>query len=209
MRRLFRPVLILLALVFLFEAWLWERLAPGVAWIVARIPLHALKLRLAAAIERLPPIATLVVFVVPVLLLLPIKFLGLWMLTRGHWLGALGVLALAKVVSLGVTAFIFDLTRPKLLQLAWFSRLYGRVMAWLGWAHELIDPIKRRIQRLPSHAGAAARGTCAAAARACPPAHAIDPGGVGVNAPDRAFGGVGVSDPEQALSLFAARNSGH
>ena len=162
MRRLFRPVLILLALVFLFEAWLWERLAPGVAWVVARIPLHALKLRISAAIERLPPIATLVVFVVPVLLLLPIKFLGLWMLTRGHWLGALGVLALAKVVSLGITAFIFDLTRPKLLQLAWFRWLYGQVTAWLRWAHELIDPIKRRISGFlrmlaPQRAGRALR----------------------------------------------------
>ena len=40
----------------------------------------------------------------------------------------MAVLALAKVVSIGVTAFIFDLTRPKLLQLAWFRRLYDRVM---------------------------------------------------------------------------------
>jgi hypothetical protein len=56
------------------------------------------------------------------------------------------VLALAKMVSLGVTAFVFDLTRPKLLQLAWFRRLYERVMVWLVWAHELVDPIKRRIK---------------------------------------------------------------
>jgi ABC-type uncharacterized transport system involved in gliding motility auxiliary subunit len=69
------------------------------------------------------------------------------MLTHGFWLGALGVLALAKVVSLGVTAFIFDLTRPKLLQLSWFRRLYERVMAWLAWAHELIDPIKHRVKQ--------------------------------------------------------------
>jgi hypothetical protein len=162
MRRLFRPILILLALVFLFEAWLWERLAPVVAWIVARIPLRAIKLRLAAAIERLPPVATLVVFIVPVLLLLPLKFLGLWMLTRGYWLGALGALALAKVVSLGVTAFIFDLTRPKLLELFWFRQLYDRVMTWLAWSHELIDPIKRRLNNFlrmlaPGRAGRALR----------------------------------------------------
>ena len=43
MRRLLRPLLILLALVFLFEAWLWSHLAPIVAWIVARIPLRAIK----------------------------------------------------------------------------------------------------------------------------------------------------------------------
>jgi hypothetical protein len=146
MRRLLRPFLILLALIFLFEAWLWQHLAPLVAWIVARIPLRAFKAAVAASIERLPPAATLVVFLVPVLLLLPLKFLGLWMLAHGLWLGAIGVLALAKVVSLGVTAFIFDLTRPKLLQLDWFRWLYQRVMVWLDWAHGLIDPIKRRLK---------------------------------------------------------------
>ncbi len=105
---------------------------------------------MAAWIEALPPAATLVVFCVPVLLLLPVKFLGLWMLAHEHWLGALAVLALAKVVSLGVTAFIFDLTRPKLLQLDWFRWLYERVMAWLDWAHGLIDPIKRRVRSVVS-----------------------------------------------------------
>lgn len=147
LRPFLRPLLILLALVFLFEAWLWEHLAPVVGWVVARIPLRQMKARIAAWIEHLPPAATLVVFVVPVLLLLPLKFLGLWMLAHGFWLGALGVLAFAKVVSLGVTAFIFDLTRPKLLRLSWFRRLYERVVAWLAWAHELIDPIKRRLKQ--------------------------------------------------------------
>jgi hypothetical protein len=146
MRRLLRPFLILLALIFLFEAWLWQRLAPIVAAIVARLPWRAIKARIAAWIEQLPPAATLAVFVVPVVLLLPLKFLGLWMLAHGLWLGALAVLALAKVVSLGVTAFIFDLTRPKLLQLRWFRRLYELVMAWLARAHALIDPIKRRLK---------------------------------------------------------------
>jgi hypothetical protein len=83
MRRLLRPLLILLALVFLFEAWLWSHLAPIVAWIVARIPLRAIKVRLTALLDRLPPAATLVVFIVPVLLLLPLKFFGLWMLAHG------------------------------------------------------------------------------------------------------------------------------
>jgi hypothetical protein len=146
MRRLFRPFLILLALVFLFEAWLWVHLAPGVAWIVARIPLRAIKAWIAVRIELLPPAATLVVFVVPVLLLLPLKFLGLWMLAHGHWLGALGVLVFAKVVGVGVTAFIVDLTLPKLLQLPWFAWLYERVMVWLRWAHDLVDPYKRRLR---------------------------------------------------------------
>jgi hypothetical protein len=145
--RLLHPLLVLLALVFLFEAWLWERLSPIVAWIVASIPLQRIKASIAAWVDQLPPAATLIVFVMPVLLLLPLKVLGLWMLKHGLWLGALLVLALAKLVGLGVTAFVFDVTRPKLLQLAWFRRLHDRVMIWLDWAHALTDPIKLRLKR--------------------------------------------------------------
>jgi len=59
------------------------------------------------------------------------------MLAHGFWLGAVMVLTAAKVVSLGVTAFIFDLTRPKLLELPWFRRFYEHMIVWLAKAHEL------------------------------------------------------------------------
>lgn len=146
MRHVLRPVLIVLAIVFLIEAWLWDRLEPIVAWIVDRIPLDALKRRIAVWIDGLPPPATLIVFVVPFLLLLPLKFFALWLIAEGEMLSAAGVLILAKVVGLAVTAFVFDVTRDKLLLMPWFSVLYYRVMAWRDWAHALVDPIKRRIR---------------------------------------------------------------
>ena len=147
MRRALKPLLLLLALVFLFEAWLWEHLRPLVAWVVDLVRWDRLKTRLAAAIDRLPPYPTLLVFLVPILLLFPLKLLGLWMLAHGSWLGAMAVLALAKVVSMGVTAFIFDLTRPKLLQLRWFRWFYEHMLVWLAKAHALIDPIKAAVKR--------------------------------------------------------------
>ena len=146
MRRLLKPLWVLLALVFLFEAWLWEHLRPIVAWVVARIAWDRLKARVAAWIEHLPPYATLLVFLVPVILLFPLKLAGLWMLAHGSWLGAMTVLASAKVVSMGVTAFIFEVTRPKLLQLAWFRWLYEHMLFWLAKAHALIDPIKTQLR---------------------------------------------------------------
>jgi hypothetical protein len=146
MRRLLKPLWVLLALVFLFEAWLWSHLAPVVAWLVERIAWRRLKERVAAWIEVLPPYATLLVFLVPAALLLPVKLLGLWFLAHGWWLSAMALLVGAKIVSTGITAFIFDVTRPKLLQLAWFRWLHEHVMAWLAWAHALIDPIKERIR---------------------------------------------------------------
>jgi len=121
-------------------------LEPIVAWIVARIPLRAFKEWLAARIERLPPAATLLVFLVPVVLLFPIKLIGLWLLAHHQWFAAVLVLVAAKLVGLGVTAFVFEVTRPKLLQMAWFRWLYEHVTAWLVWAHALVDPIKARIK---------------------------------------------------------------
>lgn len=146
LRRLTRPLWIALALVFLFEAWLWSHLAPVVAWVVDRIAWRELKAKTAATIAHLPPYPTLLVFLVPVVLLFPIKLLGLWMLAHGSWAGAMATLALAKVVSMGVTAFIFDVTRPKLLQLPWFARLYAVVMRGLAWAHALVDPVKAEVR---------------------------------------------------------------
>jgi hypothetical protein len=147
MRRLLRPLWILLALVFLIEAWLWDHLSPIVAWVVARLPIEPLKRRLAVWIEGLPPAATLVIFIVPFIVLLPLKFLEVWFLAHRNWVGAVAVLIAAKLLGLGVTAFIFDLTRPKLLQLAWFQRFYGWMLWALERAHAVLDPIKRRIKQ--------------------------------------------------------------
>jgi hypothetical protein len=147
-RRLTRPLLILLAIVFLIEAWLWRHLEPIVEWIVARIPLRAVKAWIAGIIRKLPPAATLIVFVVPVATLFPLKLLGFWLLAQKHWLAASIVLVFAKLVGVAVTAFVFEVTRPKLLQLRWFRWLYQHVLAWLDWAHSLVAPIKRRIKRL-------------------------------------------------------------
>src|SRR5262245_38970094 len=133
-RRLLRPLWVLLALVFLLEAWLWSHLAPVVARAVHLLPVPAIRARLAALIGRLPPWATLIVFVVPMALVLPFKLLGLWMLARGSWAGAAAVLVTAKVVSVGISAFIFDVTRPKLLQMGWFRWVYDRVRAVLAWS---------------------------------------------------------------------------
>lgn len=146
MRTITRPFWILLAVVFLFEAWLWEWLRPIVAWIVDHIAWARLRARIAAAIEDLSPYPTLLVFLVPVALLVPLKFLGLWLLAHGSWVGAMGTLVFAKVVGMGVTAFILDVTKPKLLQLAWFRWLYAHVLEWLARAHALIDPIKSEVK---------------------------------------------------------------
>jgi hypothetical protein len=148
MRRLFKPLWVLLAVIFLIEAWLWDHLEPVVERVVARIPLRAFKHWLAEKIGTLSPVMTLIVFVVPAILLFPLKLLGLWLLTHEYWISAVATMVFAKFLGLGVTAFIFDVTRPKLLQMRWFAALYEWVLALRAKAAELVNPIKLRIKEI-------------------------------------------------------------
>ena len=43
LRRLLQPIWVLLAVIFLIEAWLWDHLEPIVAWAVVKIPLQSFK----------------------------------------------------------------------------------------------------------------------------------------------------------------------
>ncbi len=155
LRRILQPLWVLLALIFLIEAWLWDHLEPVVARVVAWIPLRAFKAWLADQVDMLSPAMTLIVFIVPVIPLFPLKLFGLWLLANEYWVSAVVILAFAKFLGLGVAAFIFDVTRPKLLQMAWFQKLYDWVMALRAKAHAIIDPVKLRIKAAIS----AARGS--------------------------------------------------
>lgn len=147
-RHLLRPLWVLIALLFLLEAWLWDHLKPLVAWVVDFIPFERFKRRLRDAIEHLPPYAALAVFVVPLIVLLPLKFLEVYFLAQRQWIGAILVIVLAKLLGLGVTAFVFDATRDKLMQMPWFARMYDWFMWARDWAHAQTEPIRQRMQQL-------------------------------------------------------------
>jgi hypothetical protein len=146
MRRILHPLWVVLAVVFLIEAWLWDHLEPVVARVVAFIPLRKLKAWLADRVRGLSPAVTLIVFIVPGILLFPLKLLGVWLLAHNYWFSAVAVIIFAKFVGVGVAAFIFDVTRPKLMQMAWFRKLYDIVMELRGWATQLVAPIMAQLK---------------------------------------------------------------
>jgi hypothetical protein len=148
LRRLLQPIWVLLAVIFLIEAWLWDHLEPIVAWFVSKIPLQTFKAWLADRVDTLSPAMTLIVFIVPVLPLFPLKLVGLWLLTHEYWTSAIFTILFAKFLGVGVTAFIFDVTRPKLLEMAWFERLYEFIMGLRKRAKDLVEPVKARIVEL-------------------------------------------------------------
>jgi hypothetical protein len=124
-----------LALVLIFEEWGWEPLSRLMARL-ARLPLWA---RMEALIVRLPPYAALAVFFVPMLLLLPVKLLALYWISRGHAVLGILVVLSAKMLGTAAVARLFALTQPALMRLAWFANVYGR---WKQWKDALIARVK-------------------------------------------------------------------
>src|SRR6201996_6731245 len=146
LRRLLQPLWVLLAIVFLIEAWLWDHLEPIVARFVSMLPMRAFKQWLAERVDALSPAMTLIVFAVPVIPLFPLKLVGLWLLTHEYWTSAVFTILFAKFLGVGVTAFIFDVTKSKLLEMAWFEKLYEFMLTLRAKANELVDPVKQRIK---------------------------------------------------------------
>ena len=125
----------LLALLILFEEWGWEPLQRVLAWVGQLPGLRWLELR----IRALPPYGALAIFLLPTLLLLPVKLLALWLIGHGKVLGGTLVILTAKVVGTAIVARLFSLTRDTLMQLTWFARLYTR---WITWKEALLAQVR-------------------------------------------------------------------
>src|SRR5947209_20281266 len=105
-RRLLQPLWVLLAVIFLIEAWLWDHLEPLVARFVALIPMRAFKQWLAERVDTLSPAMTLIVFIVPVIPLFPLKLFGFWLLALEYWLSAILSIIFIIFIVVGFETFV-------------------------------------------------------------------------------------------------------
>jgi hypothetical protein len=147
MRRWLRPVWIFLALLFLLEAWLWDHLEPMVASLVRVVAWDRLRAWLTERIQHLPPWAALIVFAIPLLALLPLKIVEVSLFTHRHWFAAIAFLIFAKLLGVGVLAFIFEVTREKTLQIGWFRSLYAWTLWARDWADAQVQPLKSQLRQ--------------------------------------------------------------
>jgi hypothetical protein len=156
LKRLSRPFLVLLAILFLIEAWLWDRLAPLVGQAIAALPLHSLKRELALRIERMSPYAALALFLSPLALAIPAECAKIWLVMHHHWFALIGVLLVTKLIGVGLLSFIFAATREKLLSIPRFAALYRATMRAYHFSKALLEPIqadiKKRVTALRGHA---------------------------------------------------------
>ena len=148
MSKFTRVLWLIIAAIFLFEAWLWDMAVLFGRWCAARIPWYEFKESIERWIKSLPPKAALILFLIPLLVIEPFNIIALALIAHGRIF--LGIIALifAKLVGLGAIAFLFDLTRDKLLTIDWFARFYRKMLIWRDWAHALIEPHKQALHTL-------------------------------------------------------------
>ena len=124
-----------LALILLFEEWGWEPLA-RLFGRLARLPLWA---RVEALITRLPRWGALLIFAVPWALLLPLKFLALFLFAHSQKALGISLLLGAKLVGTAIVARLFQLTQPALMRFPIFAKWYPR---WKTWKDRLMAQIR-------------------------------------------------------------------
>lgn len=125
-----RPIVmalqIIAALILLFEEWGWR---PLVA-LLGRLARFEIWARAERLIAGLPPYGALVALALPTSLLLPLKFVALWLLAGGHVVSAGFLFVAAKIASTALIARIFILTKPALMRIGWFAAAHDWIMPW-------------------------------------------------------------------------------
>jgi hypothetical protein len=132
-------------LLMLFEEVLWIWLG-GLLRLLTHVPAIAW---LERAIRRLPPILALPLFVLPWLIMLPVKLGALWLIATGKVIKGVLLFVGGEAFGVAFLARLYELCRPALHQWRWFVIVEGVLLRWTGWAngvwHQL--PVVRSTER--------------------------------------------------------------
>lgn len=134
MKRLKRFLLGFLAILLIFEEWLWDALTT-----LGRLLSRWLRLeRFERWLQEAPPLTAAVAFAIPLLAVAPLNLAALWMIANGMILRGVVLEIIAKLLGTLFVARVFALTRRQLMAFRWFAWLYTTVSGWLTWAHEMV-----------------------------------------------------------------------
>ncbi|WP_339032138.1 hypothetical protein WI604_12105 [Bradyrhizobium symbiodeficiens] len=131
MKRILKPVTyILAAIYFLVDAVFMAVAAPIARWIGRHVEFK----RLSAWIKSLSPYASLALFLVPVIILEPVKPVAAYLTATGQVLSGAVTFIVGELLKLVLVERLFHLTRDKLMRIPAFAWAYGKwaeVKAWL------------------------------------------------------------------------------
>ena len=134
--RLLRGVLLALAAALMFfEEWGWRPLTAWAARMAQWPPIARLEVR----IQQLSPGLALALFVLPSVLLLPVKLLALALIQGGQAGLGLVVILVAKLLGTALVGRLFILTESQLMHFGWFARA-------LGWWRATKERVKAAVR---------------------------------------------------------------
>ena len=140
--RLRQALVLLLALAFLFESWIWDQVVAVGRRIVALVPWAEIRAVLVRQIDRLPMWVVLLTFGIPFVVAEAGSAFCVFIAATGHVIvGGVGYVAV-KIFGLGLVVPIFDITRQRLLTLRWFAFLHEMLLAFHEFAERLVAPYR-------------------------------------------------------------------
>jgi hypothetical protein len=127
-------LLTILAVVVIFEEWLWDILTITGHWLSRALHLERFDEQLSKAS---PPLA-LLAFLIPLIVVTPLNILALFQFMHGRVFQGILLEIAAKLLATLLVARVFRLVKPALLTFNWFAKLYTTIISLLRWAHNLI-----------------------------------------------------------------------
>jgi hypothetical protein len=79
----------------------------------------------------------LLLFLVPIIVFEPVKPVGLYLIAKGRVLTGAAFLTIGLLAKLLIVEQIFQMGRPKLMQIPLFAKAYDYAAAWLYWLKNL------------------------------------------------------------------------
>ncbi|UPJ56214.1 hypothetical protein [Bradyrhizobium sp. 192] len=133
MKRILKPVTyILAAIYFLVDAVFMAVAAPVARWIGRHVEFK----RLSAWIKSLSPYASLALFLVPVIILEPVKPAAAYLTATGQVMSGAVTFIVGELLKLVLVERLFHLTRDKLMRIPAFAWGYGKYAAAKAWLQE-------------------------------------------------------------------------
>lgn len=147
LRRLTTPVVVAVALLYFIIDALFLSLLRPVVTRLARLPVFG---RIAAWVARLGPYPTLALFLVPIVILEPVKPVGFYLIGTGHMVHGALVIAIGELLKITLVERLFHLSRHKLMSIPAFAWVYGFVVGWLARLRALPawQAVLRRVNRI-------------------------------------------------------------
>ena len=130
MSRIFKPFVFLIAAIyFLVDAVFFTLFKPVIRRLAEGWALESLR----AWIVSLPPYPTLALFIVPVILLEPVKPIAAYLTATGHVVGGLMILIVGELLKLLFIERLFNVSRDKLMSIPVFAWCYDKFCQGQDW----------------------------------------------------------------------------